>query len=963
MSFSSDEIQAAIEKLLKTKSTRRYGSLGESDIEVTFNDIQEAVAGTFLLTPEAPFYAVFLGTRRLKESSESVLAMMSTIYSLLNSLGRNPEEIGTEELRESQVALLQLEGALKGRTSGVKSLSGVPAYQRFLKASQSFLAGAGQQVKSGPTASEARSLLAEMLVTGREALAEVTRVSASLSGSIENYAKVSLTDRVFKTVVQKARKNLDAQATAMEKASQTERQKLLRAATLDVLAAKSLIQGFGSFVVPLEERTVSGVLLPYSDATHEVNPPSILVDLRGPYAIETGGTLSVKCEDEQVDLSLTRSYVPVLVSGPEPWNIRNTGGGLSSNRDWKIKIAGEVVTITLMADAAASAASVATQLDTALASYGLKASAEGSSGQQVINITFEEWEEHREIEVVVSPANEVLGFQTGYVWSCSKTSPAQICEQINGQTTRVVASTVFTPEETVAFKTVPLSPAFVLRRGTGTVSVPTLGGLKLALTTTGIHVGDVVSLMSGDNAFTQWTISYVDPAFIEATNSLVGDVSPATGIEYVITVPKINDREFVRASLGTATVSITKTGTRAADCTLEAGDIPADLSQVIIHSGPNAGTLWNVVGSSGSTLQLSSTSQDAVDAVGADAEFIPLVPYTLETVLVVEEGVLAGRYTIKDSVGYCQGDLGLETLLLNSSVGTRPIPIEFDGILGTEKILLASADKTTSSKLEILESELFDTFFFTSPAAKYADTPWVLVPDGASSLEVGDTLRFYKTDYATPTQSSVVTALEGNIAKVSTPMSCADVWDLDAANVPFARVSFSSYTSFKFFKTGADVWATNMSGVWENIERLVNVVLRNTRAADFQINDAKSAVLSALTVMGALPFAIDAFVMEPIQELNTILRSLREKGAERAVDILLEGNFTEFFSLDVDGVSYATHMLKSAREVAREDMPVRKVGRSDRKAQREIASSEGVDFEYSKQDIDESPRPDNPEGY
>jgi hypothetical protein len=232
-------------------------------------------------------------------------------------------------------------------------------------------------------------------------------------------------------------------------------------------------------------------------------------------------------------------------------------------------------------------------------------------------------------------------------------------------------------------------------------------------------------------------------------------------------------------------------------------------------------------------------------------------------------------------------------------------------------------------------------------------------------------IRYYATDHQIATQTSEIAALttvSGNrIAQISPLMSCDQTWDLDAALVPFARCALGSYASYSQFKTAVGSWLLSTLNLWDVIDRQVGALLRNPQPADFAVNDALIGIemlqnLLLGTGESTLEYAINLFQMRPVQELTTVIRALREKGADRAVDVLLEGRFSDFFGMDMEDVSYATHLLKSARDVAREDMPVRKTERADRVEQRSLGSAEGPDFEYSKSDIDESPRPDNKEG-
>ena len=67
--------------------------------------------------------------------------------------------------------------------------------------------------------------------------------------------------------------------------------------------------------------------------------------------------------------------------------------------------------------------------------------------------------------------------------------------------------------------------------------------------------------------------------------------------------------------------------------------------------------------------------------------------------------------------------------------------------------------------------------------------------------------------------------------------------------------------------------------------------------------------------------------MEPVEAVDTLLRSFRENGADRAIDLLLDCRFAEFFGLKEAEASYAGELAERMRELAREDLPVSKYGR------------------------------------
>lgn len=63
--------------------------------------------------------------------------------------------------------------------------------------------------------------------------------------------------------------------------------------------------------------------------------------------------------------------------------------------------------------------------------------------------------------------------------------------------------------------------------------------------------------------------------------------------------------------------------------------------------------------------------------------------------------------------------------------------------------------------------------------------------------------------------------------------------------------------------------------------------------------------------------------------MDKIIDTMREQGFDRAVDLFLSGQIVELFTMDHDGVSYATWLTRKAANAAREVAPVSKAARSD----------------------------------
>jgi hypothetical protein len=122
------------------------------------------------------------------------------------------------------------------------------------------------------------------------------------------------------------------------------------------------------------------------------------------------------------------------------------------------------------------------------------------------------------------------------------------------------------------------------------------------------------------------------------------------------------------------------------------------------------------------------------------------------------------------------------------------------------------------------------------------------------------------------------------------------------------------------------------------------------------------AALAAADETKTLRYALVNYVAPAEEPVDTLLATFRHKGADRAIDLLLEGQFSVFFGLDSDGVSYSGQLLSSLRTMTREDLPVRKFDRG-KSAQTLIGQTqEQKDFEFNSDDADSPNQPDIPIG-
>lgn len=111
------------------------------------------------------------------------------------------------------------------------------------------------------------------------------------------------------------------------------------------------------------------------------------------------------------------------------------------------------------------------------------------------------------------------------------------------------------------------------------------------------------------------------------------------------------------------------------------------------------------------------------------------------------------------------------------------------------------------------------------------------------------------------------------------------------------------------------------------------------KTADFAITRIITGAAPAALLGGGGPVAtyssqiaaladIEDYVVPTERGIDNILRMLSEQGMDRAADLFTKLEINEFFSMHPDGVSYATHLERTAADVTRQVAPVSRFAKS-----------------------------------
>ena len=239
--YTSDEIQAAVGKLIKTTVASPIDPLGAKQVDITFTDLQEAAAGVFVLEFDAPFYIAYLAAQKVQEqvaATQSIIDQLLEESQILNRLTTPIQDLSN--LGNAAAALGALGTAVGARAEGFDDINQVPAFRRYVQNLQSFLDAYGPNVKKGgevvPTPSQARADLPSLLSNLINQMGELVRVVNLLAAAIDDFSALHLPQVIAGSIINNAQAVLDEYLADLADQTPTDRLDNLRALILDILA-------------------------------------------------------------------------------------------------------------------------------------------------------------------------------------------------------------------------------------------------------------------------------------------------------------------------------------------------------------------------------------------------------------------------------------------------------------------------------------------------------------------------------------------------------------------------------------------------------------------------------------------------------------------------------------------------------------------------------------------------------
>lgn len=1001
--YTEQEVQDAVEKIVRSSVRHPTGILGDRQITTTFSDIQEAAAGCFILYFNAPFYTLFIGTKRIMDALES---QASTIASLIDAVEATDRlTLPLEDLSplvNARAALEELETAVTSREQGFSDIEKIPAFRRYVSNLDTFLLATGGNIKSGgsivDTPSGARAKIPGLFRQMAEQQAELVRKVGLLSKAIDDFGSLNLPRIAAQGVISRARDVLTQHYTDLSELNENSRLDNLRAVTLDLLTQKPLVKKYGAAQAPGEFISTSGLAQAYSDSTHPAVPAFITSDKFGPYPIVEASQVMGFDTDGGTTLNypLPLAFVAELVgTAQEPFEITADANQLRigfGNVDTGLPIYDVNLTVGTR-----TAAQVAAEVNAVVGATSLRmeerffplrysglvhmSSLGGSNARFDVIVG-----DLDSLGVTVGDELDVLdGLNAGTTWTITAVDPA-------GQFVEASGAAPIVPD-TDMVEVGPAERALRLVDTDDAGSIAARRMLRLPVDSPEPLTAAYLGFSPGMEARSRPVAARDVAANLTASTAVVGAQAVFSPIHYTgeaRTVPSDPTRVVLTKLQAEGTITtgfiagVTVSGLHWEEY-ISVGD------KLVIRSSSTAGDIGKegevtfILGSL-ATVDFGIEFIDGAGSIGFEVG--PSVDFKFGDVLEIKDGPNAGTYSIgEDQLVRTTAtfELVLERALPINKDGDQPLSFTVE--FGAEQVKFLSRNATLSSSIAL--SGAGALYFLNPPnvgVLKRGYTSYIQFTAYPAGASVGDLVQLYIGQYNEVTTEYSIKSLEPSLRLLElndTVLSTFSLsFDFDIPN-PFGRIRIAQVANYAELKERCNTWlarAEQQAQYFRDLARLLNPILTNANPTASMVNDASNQLkklLSALSLEGSeaygslqapavttsdtLEFALDEYSAPAVEPVDVLLASFRNKGADRAIDLLLEGQFSTFFSLGVDGVSYSGALMQTLRDTAREDLPVRKFNRADTRGSKLIGSQpDQQDFEFSTEDADSPNTPDIP---
>jgi hypothetical protein len=942
--FTDAELEAAVAAFVRDEVKSERTDLGPFSVDYTFGESREFVASTLIYDPSAIFYLLSLAANRVNQDVELALEYLDDIIEGIEEMGRRTVKVTqTGLLEDAAAALLEVERIID-RSNAVTERP-FTRYERALDrfTDNSLTPNVRRLTGSGfPTTYEivrppqkAQSTIRTNISALSTVHSNIIEEANQLTESMSEFMAADLPLLAIKLAVQNVRNDLRGLKEELDGSSDDGAIELTRDAFLRVQAGRAVVTNLTSITDPRNERMKSTAtstdrmvaVSPSSEAT----PAQISCSLSAPYLITPsndelnigvdGGSTSLvtlvpkdpasitALQGETYDIH-TAQAASLTSSSAGPYTVPS-----APNNVFNVFVDGTGYQATLTSGSRTAAQLVpeinaATRIDGAAGTFGAVATASDSSG--TLKLTHD----------TVGAGSIVIGNQTSLNTALGFTDDQSSDDSTSTRGVDDNTAIRFLVDD-INFVTATLN--------TGTARTAAQVASDIAGASSLIDAAEETVTIEGgtEKVVKVSSKSYGDGSYI--------GMAPSSDVhrEAMSTLGFFEGEEdrsdyFSLKDLEDALASIS--------------GIETERSEEVVASGSNGTAVLD-----GSDYKLRLP--------GGTLGVIP----TTSDMLWISNGPNAGWYQIT-AVTTLGGD---EDIWLG-----RPLQVTSGDEAQNQswevhrKILtILSEDETTASALQIAVGSA-NSALGLSVQTEYGSVSGIKVQDGSvflnftrNDVRVGDFVTLRGPTYTT--EHTVAEVSEDGYQVEVTPQVKNDMAGTGQEYI----VESSGARAYASFITELGEWieVLQSSRFEEDVQELVRVLnplLTSKNPSASSIGTAKNAALDLRALYtGSSPRGIseilEEFVVLPVARIDAILNMLKERGLDRAYDLLLLGRIEDFFAATKDNASYGGNLLEKMRAIAQNDVPVGRGTDEENVDSRELASFDDPDADYDFSDQDD----------
>ena len=1010
--YTDEEVNAAVSKIVRSSVTHPSGILGNRDTQTTFNELQEAAAGVFVLYYNAPFYCIGLGCTRVIDYVTNQRETVTQLKEAVETTSKLTNPISDiSPIANANAALEALGTAVAARKDGFQDIGDVPAFKRYSKSIDTFVQAGGSNIKTVTTDPSTGATTSRVTDTPAGARAQIPSLVTSmqtqhqdlisrvglLANAMADFSSMNLPQTTAQGVISRASGVLKGHYDTLAAQDENTRLTDLRSIMLDLLTQQPIVKAYGAALGPSEYISANAVGMAYSDSTNLATPAAVTSDFPGPYAITAanqfvrltidGGTYF----DYPMPLGTVAALNGVL---QEPFTI---AAGVNDRLDilfddpnvptpttFGIPITAGTTRTSSAVAAEINAALTGTDLICERSFYPLRydnlvtVASLGGNNAGGNNARFTPLAGGLAgLGVTVGDELDILtGPDAGTAWSITAVDPAGAFMDALG----VAPVTPVVLPDDVEVKVGPAARTLNLRDTNADTSLNMRRTIRLLNTD---------SISNNTGATLGWYPGMESRSRPVAAKDLAKNISRSMPS---VSATTLFERTHYagRARSDSANAGIVILSKLEAEGTITDGfnvvftaadgvdlSVVGLFDHIIVRSSMTTADI-NVEGvitaKDSTTITASMSSSITAGTVGIEVG--PGLIFHFGDILNITDGNNQGRYSVRESQGVgttCSLEVPVEGALPIPRDGANPVVFNVE--FGSEFVSFGSRLQQISSSVRVENqpgTHGAEYFFYISslPATARGTTPYLQFSLWPTGVEGEDLILIYETDIEVVTRYFTVkdaTMANLRVVKISPEIeSTASYNFMPNQNPPFALIRVAKVADYVTLKDGLDSWlaaAPQQTQFFRDLARLLNPVLLNANPTSAEVNTAVAQLQELLDGLDSLNTALLTYSAPVEPSIDALLASFRDKGSDRAIDLLLGGQFSAFFGLDMESTSYAGTLTKSARALSTNDLPMRKTNRTNLIGQTSIGViPDEKDFEFTSDDADSPATPDIPVG-